>query len=291
MTEPVRSGISTGGGGGFQSVPVAATMSQFGDAAMHAGATSPQYSHDIHAALVELIIGNVDADSWEENGGSGTITAVNDTLLVRQNAKNQQKVAEFLKHLHQNTIGGQSLTIELWWLPLDDEGRRNLDKVLAGDNAVATLNELSEAVGGYHGQLKGRNRVMGNFSSGHRVPLIAGRIPVVGTGAIGVQPIVSQVHVGIMAQVMPRLQESWEGDGIQLSLQTEITDMRDLRNSENGDGDIDRYELGRHALAASVICRPATLTIAGSLSAIGLIPDAGQATQELTVVVQVSKSH
>lgn len=286
---PAARPIQGGGGTGFFSIPVVAQMPIPSEAADQFEATRLQYSNDVHGALVDLIIANVDADSWEENGGEGTITAVNDTLVVRQNAENHKATSEFLKNLHLNTIGGQELKIELWWLPLDDAGRQRLQQILEQDDAVAKLSELSESIGGYHGQLNTRNRVLGNLSSGHQTPLITGRIPVVGNGAIGIQPLVSQVHIGLTAQVHPRIQETWEGNGIQLSLQTDITEMTERTHCETTGGDIDRFQLGHSALSANILCRPSTLNIVGSLSAIGSVSEDSPKMKELTVVVRVSK--
>lgn len=287
---PATNSIQAGGSGtGYFSLPATARASEPRSIAEDLDAISLQYSNDVHGALIDLIVVHIEPDSWEENGGEGSITAINDTLVIRQQAKIHTATAEFLKNLHENTIGGQTLNIELWWLPLDDAGRKQLDQVLAGTEAVAKLNQLSETVGGYHGQLNARNRVLGKLSSGTQVPLIVSRIPVVGQGAVGIQPQVSNAHIGVTAQIKARLQETWEGDGIQLSLMTELTEMKDLTHSEASGGDIDRFQLGRYALEANVVCPPATLTIAGSLSAIGLLDGDQQSTKELTVVVRVSK--
>lgn len=301
-------GLGGGAGTGFYSVPDETALTQLDqlgggpftagdDAAGGNDGTrsllpehkSLSFSDATHDTLIKLITENVDSDSWSLNGGRATIIAFNDMLLVKQTPDNQAAVAGFLKRMHQNTIGGQPLRIEVWWLPLNDSGRRNLAELLTKQDAVSALHELSDTVDGYHGQLAARNGISSHHSSGHRMPLVTGKVPVVGNGAIGHQPIINSVHIGIMAEFTPRLQASWEGDGVRLELQTAVTAMNETVNAEASGGDIDRFQLGRHGLESNIVCPLGKPIIAGSLSAVALAPDGDEEKSELTVVIQVSK--
>lgn len=302
-----------GGGGGFQSIPTAPQFGGGGGQGYFSIPTAPQFgggggglggggavnfgiqrtdvydSTDQHDAILDLITQHVDTDSWEDNGGKATITAVNNSLLVKQTAENHAAIKAFLKQLADSTVGGQPMTIELWWLPLNAGAQRNLNKALNSKNAVAELGELCESVEGYHGTLKGRNRVTGNLCSGHRMPFIAGRVPVVGNNAMGTQPIMNQLNIGIMAQVTPRLQEAWQGDGVTIALQTAITTMKDFEPAHNSDDDVDRFQLGNQVLETSAVCEFDKPVVAGSLSAVGLFPSEDEEDRELIVVVRVTR--
>lgn len=250
------------------------------------GASSNLYfSNDRHATLMELIIDNVDRDSWEVNGGVSTILAVNDLLLIRQAAGNHALIENFLKDLQASMVGGQTLVIHIWWLPLDSGTRVELDRMLARSAADADLNKLKESVGGYRGSIKGRNRVAGNVSSGHNTVLVVSSIPVVGTGAVGEQSVVQQIHLGISAEVTPRLLAEWQGEGVQLSVRTSLTSMGDLITAEDSGGDLDRFRRGNHSLECNSICKLGEATAVGGLSAIGL-PSDGEGVRDMTVVVR-----
>ena len=232
---------------------------------------------------------HVAQDSWQLNGGDATITAVNETLLIQQNKENHGKVSDFLKQLQQHSIGAQTLTIELWWLPLDLQQRQVLADQIKQAEVSTSLDELCNSVGGYHGQLKTRNRVTGTHSSGFNTPVIAGQMPVVGNGASGLQPIVVQLLIGLTAEVTPRIQLESEGQGVQLAVQTEKTALRNLETTESTGGNIDRYQLGRNRLSANCTCQFGIPTIIGSLSAVGLSEESGGHSTELVLVVKVDQ--
>ena len=245
-------------------------------------------STDHHTSLIELLVAEIDPDSWEDNGGQATIRAVNNTLVVRQTEANHESITDFLKVFTEKTVGGQSVNVELWWLPVNAGARRNLEKALTEKDAIKALNELCESVGGYHGMIKGRNRVTSHVCSGHRMPLITGRVPLVGTEEVGYQPVVTHVNVGLFAEVQPRLQDAWEGDGIQLTIRTAMTTMPEQDTAEDTSGEIDRFQLGSQVLEGNVVCDAGQPVAVGSLSAVGLFPDDDE-DRELVLIINVTK--
>ena len=129
---------------------------------------------------------------------------------------------------------------------------------------------------------------MSNLSSSHKVPVIVGRIPVVGTGAVGEHLVVNQLDLGISTQITPRILEDWQGEGVQLTLQTAITSVKDLKTAEDSGGIMDRFDLGNHTLDCNSICKFAEPMILGSMSAIGLRSGDLQ-DRELAVVVRITR--
>jgi len=212
------------------------------------------------------------------------VWVADNTLLIRQTESNHEAIRGFLKELTAQTVGGQPLSVELWWLPLNEAARRDLDSVLDGNHALTELNGLCESIGGYHGTLKVRNRVTGNLCSGHRMPLVLGQIPVVAANSSGLQPIVTQINVGINVEITPHLQQNWQGDGVRLALRTAITTMKD-HDPATEDGDkIDRFQLGSQILETNAVCAFDVPVVVGSLSAVGLFPGDDE-ERELVFVV------
>lgn len=300
-------GGGLGGGGGYFSVPTtaigasvtSASTTQFGGVGR-----SGDFSHEdvslnlmskvqnsdvAFSGLINLIAMHVAPDSWELNGGQATITAVNETLLIQQDEETHKQVTDFLKQLHQHTMGDQPVTIELWWLPLNLEQRQALTDQIAQAEASATLNTLCDLVGGYHGELKTRNGLTGTLSSGYSTPVIAGQVPVVGNGASGLQPIMSELPIGLSANVTPRITAAGDEHSVQLAVQTEKTVLRDFESTETTGGSVDRYQLGRHSLTADCTCQFEVPTIIGSLSTVGLAKKSGDHSTELVLVVKVSQ--
>lgn len=289
-------GGGLGGGGGFFSVPAAPigspVVSQFGGG----GSVQQPFntnlmpygegSRSVSSHLMNLVVTHVSPESWKVNGGKATISAINEMLLIQQNEENHSKVAALIKQLQQHSVGSQPLSIELWWLPLNHAQRVDLKKQIAKDDAVAVLEELCESSSGYHGELQTYNRHTGRLRSGYVIPVIAGKVPVVGNGASGLQPIMAKLHVGLTADVTPRILEV-KGKAVQLAVQTEMTRMKDFESTDFTGGEVDRYQLERHNLDANCTCQIGTPTIVGSLSVLGISTEADQ--QELVLVVEVTQ--
>jgi hypothetical protein len=246
-------------------------------------------TNDTHSTIIDLIVDNVDTDSWNQNGGKATITAVNDTLLIRQTDANHKKVGSFLKDLTESSVGGQPLTLDVWWIPANAGTKRNLAGTLAEQqntsDAIKALNELSESVGGYHGSLQCRNRVTGNLVTGHRMPVVVGSVPVVGHNASEHQPIVETCNIGLSLEVTPRIQEQWNGSGIRMELRTELTTLAEPSKPARSAGEIDRYTIGSHALETNTLCQSGVPVVAGGLTAVGLFPGDEEDREMITVLL------
>ena len=286
-----------GGGQGMFSVPV---EPQFGGGGGFGGAidfgvgqTTVNYSEDQHEAILNLIMENIDPDSWDDNGGQASITSVNNILVIRQTEENHNQIESFLRDFLEDTVGGQPLSIDVWWIPANAGTKRNLDQLLQahrGDNSavVQALDELNESSGGYHGSLQCRNRVTSNLNSGHRVPLIISSVPVVGNSASEHNPVVSVTNIGINLQVTPRIQERWNHQGIRLEIMSEITTNAVPNEPAHSPGDIDRFTVGTHVLETNLVCQSGVPVVAGGLTAVGLFPG-DEEDREMVLVVLVQE--
>ena len=281
--------VGGGQGGGFGN---GIGVQGGGFSAFQFGNTLPSL-HDTreqHAALISVIVNHVDIDSWEEHGGDATIMALNNTLLIRHHEATHKVIAALLKQLKRNLIGTQSVKVDLWWLPGDAETRRRLADAIRGKDPAGQLDALTEALKGFHRTVDVRDRTTGNVCNGHRVPLVVSRIPVVGGtgGGVGYQPVMSQVNVGLMAEVTPRIQDDWEGSEVEVSLRTALTSLDEHEPASDDNGNVDRFAFGHQVLETSLVCQLNRPIVAGTLSSLSAAKDGGE-NQGLTVVIQISK--
>lgn len=270
-----------GGGGGLFSVP---SGGQFGG--------GPQFSNvnvGRHHEIVQAITTAVDPESWQMHGGSATISLVRDILVISQTSANHDQIGNLLKELTDHITGDSSMTLDIWWLPLDAKARQEVSGVLAGKDAVSGLNGLCESCHGHHGTLRTGNGVTANIVSGYRKPLLVGRVPVIGSGAAGDQPVISHVNIGIVAEATLNLPQNNDGSkNVRLNLRSMLTDLEHFEGTETTGGDIDRFHLGNHVLETVTVCPFDRPVIAGSLSATKNSSEK-QSDMETIVVVRVTK--
>jgi hypothetical protein len=259
-------------------------------------------------SIRDLFESNISPDSWSTNGGSGSITELGSSLLIRQTANVHQEIELFLKELITAVIGQGNYQLEAWWLPTTEANRADLQQLLAllpdavqGPEASAAIEQLTTFAqfnGGYHGTLLCRERVMTHMASGDQVPVVVGSIPLVGQGEAGVQPIVQNLHLGLMLEArvlsVPTYLLSdiapWSEGYVDLNFRSALTNLAEKDAKWPTEGNIDRYSLGKHA--AEGACRlplgiPTVVASLNELSTAGKNPE-GQA-RELLIVVRVSK--
>lgn len=307
-------GMMGGGGGGVFSLPV--EPMQFGGGGLGGGGGSDlqdvsaepslkeQLENSGGVSITSLFESNVSPDSWETNGGVGTITELGNTLLVRQTEKIHSEFEAFLKQLTTAVIGSGTYHLEVWWLPMADANRAQLKQLLEGTPADVTVAEqlttLSESSGGYHGTLLCRERVTTHTASGTQVPVVAGSIPVVGgSGAAGEQPIVRTLHLGLVLEAKLSPVPDYlaaEGDAanaerLELSFRSAITQRGDKGQEWPAGEKIDRYSMGKHVAEGACQIQLGKPTLIASLTELSSATDnaAGQ-TPELLMVVRVTRS-
>ena len=311
-----------GGGGGFFSVPL--EPSQFGG-----GGSGPQSGtgndglggvalHTVPAldsglkqqlaeqghSLSELVVIHVATESWEDNGtGSGTITEIGNTLIIRQTELIHQQVAEFLRLLSEAVVGKGTFQVEAWWLPAIDGYGSEVKSLLSGklENAAVLerLTAITQDEGGYHGTMLCRDRVTTHMASGKRVPVIAGSTPVVGTGSTGYSPQVRVLHLGLMLEarvtVVPdyltATMDAKKSETVELNFKTRITGPDAQIQERTTFEKVDRYVVAEHGAAGSCRIRVGTPTLIGSLTQLSKHEvHASEAPPELQLVVCITRT-
>ena len=292
-------------GGGMFSLPV--EPMQFGGGASQDVSTDlslkEQLENSSGTTITSLIEGLVAPDTWESGGGPGSITELGNTLLIRQTEKVHSEVEEFLKLLTTAVIGNDTFHLEVWWLPVADTNRAQLKPLLEGLPEVAMVAEqlttLSESTGGYHGMLLCRERVNTHMASGHQVPVVVGLVPNVAPKAVGYQPIVKTLHLGLVLEAklspvpdyLATVGDGANAERLELSFRSAITNRGDKGQEWPTDGQIDRYSMGKHVAEGACQIQLGKPTLIASLTELSSATEnaAGQ-TPELMMVVRVTRS-
>ena len=302
-------GGGLGGGGGAFSLPM--EPAQFGGGSLGGGAAPIQ---SVEAALTQqleergesistLIVNHIDPQSWTNSGvGTGEITELGNTLMIRQTESVHQQVAEFLKSLTKAVVGTGTFQVEAWWLPTTEPSTMQLKNLLNGNLEEAAIVEqlatLCQDEGGYHGILLCPDRVTTHMASGNKVPVIIGSTPVVGTGSAGHSPTVQILHLGLMLEVRvtsvpDHLISEVDGkksDQIDLNFRSQVTSPDAHIQDRSTIEKIDRYELGEHTAAGSCRIRIGTPTLITSLTQLSdQEPDATEIPPELQLVMRVTR--
>ena len=313
-----KGGGGLGGGGGAFSLPIEPAQfgggsgagglggGGFGSGAAQIQSVEPALTQQLEErgeSISTLIVNHIDPQSWTNSGvGTGEITELGNTLLIRQTESVHRQVAEFLKSLTMAAIGTGTYQVEVWWLPTTEPSTMQLKNLLHGNLEEAVVAEqlatLCQDEGGYHGILLCPDRVTTHMASGKKVPVIIGSTPVVGTGSAGHSPTVQILHLGLMLEarvtsvpdyLIPEV-DGKKSDQIDLNFRSQVTSpdahVQDRATIEK----IDRYELGEHTAAGSCRIRIGTPTLITSLTQLSdQEPDATEIPPELQLVVWVTR--
>ncbi|MEZ6122261.1 MAG: hypothetical protein R3C49_03670 [Planctomycetaceae bacterium] len=289
-----------GGGGGLFSVPVSG--GQFGGSVEAAPGTHSTGSSvtDVLAeqglSLTDLIVENVAPESWNtEADVQPAVTSLGQTLLVRQTPAVHQQIRDFLTLISEATAPSTVRHVEVWWLPLQQADRDQLTRLLSETpvpNDVAhQLNLLCDDTSGCHAKMLCRDRVVGSLFSGKRIPVVAGSVPVVGTGAIGDQPRMKTLQLGLSAHVRisPVASEPTSGEVFSLEYHIAATAPDADLQPWAVDGKVDRYTLGTHTAVGRCRITVGTPVVISAATQVFQPPQkSSEPVPELTIVVRVT---
>ncbi len=251
-------------------------------------------------SVADLLMDYVATDTWEDNGGTGTIREIGSTLLVHQTAEVHAELVEFLQALNRTLSGQQNYQLEVWWLPLSHADRHELDQSVAQAVELPQQREfirgLSERQGGYHGRLRCVDHTVCNMTWGIVRPGVVGQVPVVGNGASELQPIVRNFHIGIIleAAVDPVADHLVAAEDVGKLANVRFRSI--LTDEDSGDSDasagpgIDRFRIPAQVTEGVARLRIAEPTIIGSLTSEAIPVAAEESTQrEVVIVMLLSK--
>ena len=170
--------------------------------------------------LIEILISNVEADSWDDVGGSGHISFSAGILVISQTPRVHTVIQSLLEDLRRQGAVISSLTIRAYWLRADDVSPLMLDHRRLDRAKLAKEIKANGAVA----QLSCFDSQTVHLVAGSERSTVSGVIPVVGQldrtpsemqqripdgilaqsddmSSVGYQPITSTNSVGGMLQV------------------------------------------------------------------------------------------
>ena len=284
-------GFGGGSGGGFFSVPTQ-TGGGFGPYQTESLSTAVlpvMRSDDQHRTIIDLIENHIDTESWASYGGEATIEAVNNTLLIRQTKENHERVTRFLQDLQTSVIGGQPLQIEMWWIPVSGEQQQQqLAEMVKAPDARQQLSALCGDCKGYHGSVRTREGMATRLRSGGEKRVVTSVVPVVGTGAIGHQPVITSFPLGLDTIIAADAIPQWEGEGLRIRVQSALTSLSDYVPRSDGES-VDDFQLNRMELTTTLHSLSGRPVIAGSLTAIDADNVNASSETQLTLVILTAR--
>ncbi len=200
-------GFGGGGGGGNFSIPdILAQRGGAGGGAggiVRAGATDRVARFDMDA-IIEVIVGTIDPNTWDEIGGLGSLRELGSQLVVMQTAEVHEKIAQLLDALRKEGSRG-AVTVRAHWLLLNNEQYTALFFESDANSPRAVnrdfLQSMEDDATTIHGEV--------TCSDGQTVHITSGRVRSAVTSMI---PVVGQIE------------SEYESDGIELAMVDEPKD-------------------------------------------------------------------
>jgi hypothetical protein len=183
-------GGGMGGGGGFFSVPDEGTDCQM-TGSMGAmgggmgGMPSPKSPKQlVMEELADTIRRSIAPDSWNGKADSGTIIYFQDRLVVTQTEAIHKMVEELLTALRAEGALRNTITVQAWWLRLNQDDYRTLIAASAATSPVQvdrkTLETLAKEATTDQGQITCFNGQIVHIVSGRFRNAVSSAVPVVG---------------------------------------------------------------------------------------------------------------
>lgn len=250
------SGGGGGGGGGFVATPAAPSSSDL-------------RRSEYYWQIAELITGHVEPLSWREQGGEAHYSAFGSSLVVTQTLANHKQIQTLLDAVRKLHPAGQAVRLQLWWLPVGAEDADHLSETLSQEDAVSRISQLCRDNEGYESILNIPLSGTGHVTTGQRVPIVTGQIPVVsGDGNAAYQPQVTQTNVGLLVEATPRSIRTSDGtQNLEVQLKAALTRLNEANAAaDHNYGAIDRFALEADTIETTSVCQPGKPAIVGRLN-------------------------
>ncbi|HEY4313753.1 MAG TPA: hypothetical protein VGN12_30210 [Pirellulales bacterium] len=203
-------GTGGGMGGGMFRVPDG-HLGQIGGGPARSGTVlRPSISPRITwGALQNTITSLIDPETWEDNGGPGSIQFIGGALGIRQTAAVHAKLEQFLRDLRREIGTLRQVSIDAQWVLLDSAAaaalRGSNEQKAAGTNEISRerLSGLAAETRRARGTIICINGQTVHLISGRLETKLQGAIPVVGGSEVGYQATLTTPHVGALLQITP----------------------------------------------------------------------------------------
>ncbi len=151
----------------------------------------------------------IDPDTWEDNGGPGSIHPIGGALGISQTAAVHTKIEQFFKDLRRKIGTLHQVSVEAQWVLLDTAQavalRGTPEQKASSTNEIPRerLTELPARARRASGRITCINGQTVHLISGRMETKVQGAIPVVGGTEVGYQATLVTPHVGTLLQLTP----------------------------------------------------------------------------------------
>jgi hypothetical protein len=174
-------------------------------------------------AYIRLIQATIDPDSWTDNGGEiGQIRVIQGRLVVTHTAEVHQRITEVLAKLQDSRM----TRVRAHWLffdPANSPLGEDRNQAIPRELDPAVLAKLPDDVTHLRAETVCFAGQTVHLMSGHQRSYVSDLSPIVGTQAVGSDPVTSIVNDGAILQVTPTLQH--DGQSAVLDLQSVVVDL------------------------------------------------------------------
>ncbi|GAB5440900.1 MAG: hypothetical protein Fues2KO_12490 [Fuerstiella sp.] len=245
-----------GGGGGFGSTPAVPRSNDL-------------RRLEFYWEIAELITGHVEPLSWRDQGGEAHYSAIGSSLVVTQTAANHKQIQTLLDAIQKLHPAGQAVRLQLWWLPVGAEDADHLSETLGQEDAISRISQMCRDNEGYEAVMNIPLGGTGHVTTGQRVPIVTGQIPVVsGDGNAAYQPQVTQLNIGLLVEATPRSIRTPDGSqNLEVQLKAALTGLNEANAAaDHNYGAIDRFALEADTIESTSVCQLGKPAIAGRLA-------------------------
>lgn len=254
--------------------------------------------------LVDLIRQTIDRFNWDDpdvDGGLRHIDEIGGLLVVRQSPRTHKAIEELLAQIRKHYLPARMLTIEAWWVLLD-EGR--LAEIAPGKGRPAPpaeidLGKLAKAGARvlYRGRVAGFDGQRVHLVSGEARAILFEHVPVVGSQVAAYRPLTRIVQWGAVLEARPLL--SADGKAATVGLDSVLSEPEALRRkavsvavrpgrgaSAGPPQEVDLFDCRLHKLATTIEVPLGRAVLAGGMT-VPLRPEWKQ-PKMLHLVVRIS---
>ena len=231
-----------------------------------AAAAIPDYRGGVDV-LMDLITNLVATKTWQDNGGTGTISSLSATAFASARLYQVQcEIKAFLADLRAQRRAVPNVVVELQWLWLDGGQYAQLQgSTKHSDDGIThmtvdakALERLGRTAPGFRGRIACANGQLVHLASGDRRSIIVNTVAALGGGH---SPVVQTPNAGVVVQLRPSVVPGEKAAIV--DLQSAVTRWRQAEGDGPGRRRIGSGPTGEHARAATGHDRSRTVGRAG----------------------------
>ena len=170
--------------------------------------------------VIDLLTTSIAPNTWDANGGLGTVHPLDRALIISQTLKIHLRVSALLADLRAKRQAVPTLIVEIQWLWLDNEqceellARPPVGKGPAAGRTplaldAAILDRLARKAPGFRGRIACANGQWVHLASGDRRAIVPSKVPAV-DGGVAYMPLIDAPNAGVLVELRPTVEPGAE---------------------------------------------------------------------------------